>query len=407
MLDPSRIQGGLPVFAYIDPGTGSALVYVISGVVISLYFAMRGLYLRLREAVARGAARYEKCCIAIHGEDPRYEITFLPVIHCLAERGVDVTYFTMYERDDSFDPLPAGVKHRSIPPGMVGYAYLNHLAAEILVTTTPQLDVMTFRRSRRVRHYCHLPHALGESRYVRPYAYDFFDSVMCCGRILERNIRRMEEIRQLPQKRLFATGIPHYDILLRERPPDRAASERSVVLVAPSWGPMSIFEVFGTSLVKAVARHYDVIVRPHPQMERSQPELYSEVVQLEGVTVDTGRTPLSAMAAADILISDISGIMHEFAFVHEKPVLLIDHRRDVDGLEGYLLGGDSELKELCREFITPVSPSEVDKLPALIATAMHRHSRQRIAEVREDLVYNFGRSAPTAARQLQEILQCL
>jgi hypothetical protein len=397
----------MPVFAYIDPGTGSALVYVISGIIISLYFAVRGLYLRLREAVARGGARYERCCIAIHGEDPRYEITFLPIIRCLVESGADVTYFTMYDRDGSFAPLPAGVKHHSIPSGMVGYAYLNHLEAELLVTTTPQLDVMTFRRSRRVRHYCHLPHALGESRYVRPYAYDFFDSVMCCGRILEQNIRRMEEIRQLPRKQLFATGIPHYDVLLRERPDNRTSSERSVVLVAPSWGPMSIFEVFGTSLVRTVARHYDVIVRPHPQMERSQPELYREVIALEGVTVDTGGTPLAAMAAADILISDISGIMHEFAFVHEKPVLLIDHRRDVGGLEGHLLGGDSELKELCREFIAPVPPSEVDSLPGLIAAAIDRHSRQRIAEVREDLVYNFGNAAPTAARQLQEILQCL
>lgn len=407
MLELTSIQGSTPVLAYIDPGTGSALVYVISGVILSLYFAVRGLYLRLREAVARGGARYEKCCIAIHGEDPRYEHTFLPVIRCLAELGVDVTYFTMYDRDASFEPLPPGVKHRSIPAGMVGYAYLNHLEAEVLVTTTPQLDVMTFRRSRRVKHYCHLPHALGESRYVRPYAYDFFDSVLCCGRILERNIRRMEEIRELPKKRLFATGIPHYDVLLRERPHHRASSERPVVLVAPSWGPMSIFEVFGTSLVKTVARHYDVIVRPHPQMARSQTELYRQVVALEGVTVDTGRTPLAAMAAADILVSDISGIMHEFAFIHEKPVLLIDHRQDVGGLEGYLLGGDSELKELCCEFIAPVPPSEVESLPRLIAAALERHSRQRIAEVREDLVYNFGNAAPAAARQLQEILQCL
>jgi hypothetical protein len=229
---------------------------------------------------------------------------------------------------------------------------------------------------------------------------------MCCGRILEQNIRRMEEIRRLPKKRLFATGIPHYDVLVRERPHDRSASHRSVVFIAPSWGPMSIFHVFGTSPVKALARHYDVIVRPHPQMKRSQPELYREVLGLEGVTVDTARTPLAAMAAADILISDISGIVHEFAFVHEKPVIVIDHRQDVGGLEGYVLGGDSELKELCREFIIPVAPCDIDDLPRLIPVAMERHSRRRIAAVRDDVVYNFGKAASAAARQLQEILQC-
>jgi hypothetical protein len=407
MLDFTRLHSSAPLFAYIDPGTGSALLYLVSGLVVSLYFAVRGLYLRLREIAARGRARYERCQLAVHGEDPRYEITFLPVIRCLAERGVDVTYLTMYNRDETFEPLPASVKHRAISPGMVGYAYLNNLEAEVLVTTTPQLDVMTFRRSRRVKHYCHIPHALGESRYVRPYAYDFFDSVMCCGQTLERNIRRMEEIRELPKKRLLATGIPHYDVLMRERSTHRASSGRPVVLVAPSWGPMSIFEVLGTSLVKTVARHYDVVVRPHPQMAVSQPELYREVLGLEGVTVDTARTPASAMTKADVLISDISGIMHEFSFIHEKPVFLIDHRQDVGGLEGHLLGGDSDLKRLCREFIIPVPPTDLDKLPEYIATALREHSAERVAKVRGELVYNFGRAAPVAAQQLEEILQCL
>src|SRR5690606_23342065 len=149
-----------------------------------------------------------------HCEDPRYEITFLPIIAALSRRGICSTFFTMYERNGSFESLPANVVHRVIAPGMVGYAYLNNLEAVLVVTTTPQLDVMTFRRSRRVRHYAMVQHAIGESRYVRPYAYDYFDSVHCCGEILKRNIRRMESIRGLPSKELYETGLPHYEALL-------------------------------------------------------------------------------------------------------------------------------------------------------------------------------------------------
>lgn len=36
-----------------------------------------------------------------------------------------------------------------------------------------------------------------------------------------------------------------------------------------------------------------------------------------------------------------------------------------------------------------------------------RHTRRDIAAVRDDLVYNFGNAALAAARQLQELLQCL
>jgi hypothetical protein len=390
--------------AYIDPGTGSALFYVVSGIVVSVYFGIRGLYYRLIEALFRLRHKDQLCDLAIHCEDPRYEITFLPVLHALVERGIEPTFFTMYERDASFEPLPEKVIHRSIAPGMVGYAYLNHIEANLLVTTTPQLDVMTFRRSARVRHYAHLAHALGESRYVRPYAYDYFDSVLCCGEILKANIRRIECIRGLPAKRLYETGIPHYEELLKTRSEAPRASGTPVVLVAPSWGPFSMFESFGVDFVAAIARQYRVIVRPHPQMKVSQPELYAKVLSLAGVTVDTQRTPAEAMSQAHVLLSDISGITHEFAFIYERPVLIIDQKRIVGGLEGDLLGGDSELKARCREFIVPIPPAEMPNVVAHIGRTLEHHSAQRLADLRRQLIYNFGTASQVAAGQLAEIL---
>lgn len=389
--------------AYIDPGTGSALFYVITGIIVSLYFGIRGLYYRLIDFFFRIRHRDQRCEVAIHCEDPRYEITFLPVVKALAERGVEPTFFTMYERDGTFEPLPAGVTHRPIAPGMVGYAYLNNVEATLLVTTTPQLDVMTFRRSRRVRHYSIVQHALGESRYVRPYAYDYFDSVLCCGEILKANIRKMEALRAQPAKELYETGLPHYEELLkrcREAPP---LPDDPVVLVAPSWGPLSMFESFGVDFIEEIARHYRVIVRPHPQMRVSQAALYEKILSLQGVEVDTERTPSGAMSMAHVLLSDISGITHEFAFIYERPVLIIDRKQAAGGLEGELLGGDSELKERCREFIVPVPPSEMPNIVAHLGRTLANHSVERITSVRAQLVYNFGTASQVAADQLVDI----
>ena len=129
------------------------------------YFAVRGLYYRLLGGIFSIRHRHQRCSIAIHCEDARYENTFLPIMRHLVARGLKPTFFTMYERDGSFEALPMGVLHHVISPGMVGYAYLNNVDATLLVTTTPQLDVMTFRRSRRVQHYVLVQHALGESRF--------------------------------------------------------------------------------------------------------------------------------------------------------------------------------------------------------------------------------------------------
>ncbi len=392
-----------PAAAYIDPGTGSALLYVVGAVITSIYFAARSLYYRLLDLVFRVRLRDSRCSVAVHCEDPRYEITFLPVLKALAARGISPTLFTMYPRDESFPPLPDGVQWRAIHPGMLGYAFLNNLEATVLVTTTPQLDVMTFRRSRRVRHYVYLQHALGESRYVRPFAYDYFDTILCCGEVLKTNIRRMEAIRRSRPKQLLETGIPHYEELVRRAREAPSPAGPPTVLVAPSWGPFSMFESFGVDFVVEIARHFPVIVRPHPQMKVSQPELYARVLALSGVTIDTQRDPGAAMSAASVLLSDISGITYEFAFIHERPVLVIDREMVSGGLEGEVLGGGSELKEACRDFIVPLPPTEMPAIVQHLRHALAGHRKERIVETRDRLIYNFGRASEVAAAQIAEI----
>jgi hypothetical protein len=273
-----------------------------------------------------------------------------------------------------------------------------------LVTTTPQMDVMTFRRSKRVRHYAMLQHGLGESRYVRPYAYDFYDSVLCCGPVLKTNIRRMEGLRGSRAKKLLETGLPHYEVLLHEARAAPPLLVDPVVLVAGSWGPTSMFEAFGTDFVATIAKRFRVFVRPHPQMKISQPELYGKLLGLEGVEVDTSRTPSHAMSRAHILLSDISGIAHEFAFIYERPVVVIDRDVAVGGLEGELLGGKSELKDQCADFIVPLPPAQMSDIVTHLERVLALHSPARLRQVRGELVYNFGDASRVAAKQLAEIL---
>lgn len=402
-----------PAYAYLDPGVGSALLYVVVAVALSGYYGARSFGQRVAELIFRSRYKQQACNVALHSEHPRYEITFLPIMRGLSERGIAFTYFTMYERGEEAEPLPEGGSHRAIPDGLVGYSLLNNLSAKILVTTTPQLDVMMFRRSKRVKHYCYVQHGLGESLYLRPFAYDYFDTVLSCGKTLEENIRTIEGIRGLPQKRLRPTGVPHFDELLKGANAAAAAAvalplkERPMVLVAPSWGTLSLFSLFGTDFVRTLSLHFDVVVRPHPQMKISQAALYGEILAMEGVRVDTAPTPADIMERADILVSDFSGITHEFAFIYEKPVVVVDHGLSTEAFEGHLLGGKSRLKESCSEFIIPLQPSQMGNLAEHVQTALENHDPERIAKTRAELVHHFGAAGPRAAEHLEEILQCL
>lgn len=395
-----------PAHAYLDPGTGSALVYVVIGIVLSVYFLAIKLFNISVEFILRSRVRLDNTDLVLHSEDPRYEITFLPVINALASRGLSMTFFTMYPRGRSFEALPDVVKHHEIPPGLLGYSFLNHLRATVLVTTTPQVDVMMFRRSKHVKHYCHIPHALGESRFVRPYAYDYFDSVLCCGPLLYDNIRRIEALRGLPTKRLFRTGVPHYDRLLAKVRARGTNSTRRTVLVAPSWGPMSLFQVFGVDFLGPIAKRYDLIVRPHPQMKISQPDVYQRVLANPFGRVDTSSSPVEAISAADTVLSDISGIAYEFAFLHGKPVLVVDHKLGVAGLEGHFLPDEPTLQQVCQDFIIGIPASDIVRVADRIDEVLSKDLSSTIQHARDQYVFNFGEAAPVAAAQIEEVLRC-
>ena len=239
---------------------------------------------------------------------------------------------------------------------------------------------------------------------MRPYAYDFFDSVLCCGEILAKNIRRMEALPPLPAKQLFKTGLPHYEALLA-RAAESPALSGPPGARGPKLGAAEHVRTFGTDFIAAIARRFKVIVRPHPQMKISQPELYARILATPGVEVDTGRTPSQAMSRAHILLSDISGIAHEFAFIYERPVVVVDRHLEPGGLEGELLGGQSELKQRCAEFIVPIPPGEMPNIVDHISDTLANHVASRIADVRAALVYNFGTASDVAADQLAAIFE--
>ena len=168
-----------------------------------------------------------------------------------------------------------------------------------------------------------------------------------------------------------------------------------------------MFQRFGISFVRPLASRYHVIVRPHPQMKYSQEVIYEQILALENVEVDTSQTPASAMFRADVLVSDFSGIIHEFAFIYEKPVVVVDPPNDFGGLEGAVLGGASELREACHEFIVSASPERLDDLGDYVATALARGMKDRIVASRAELIFNYGHAGDVAADQLSKILRGL
>ena len=120
---------------------------------------------------------------------------------------------------------------------------------------------------------------------------------------------------------------------------------RSIVLVAPTWGPNGLLRKFGARvLIPLLEKRWKVILRPHPQSYISERDmldrLQEELREHSNLHWDDAPDGLRSMARAHVMVSDLSGVVFDFAFVVEKPVITFkfDTEQARSGVGGIALG---------------------------------------------------------------------
>ena len=73
------------------------------------------------------------------------------------------------------------VKCMFIGEGNKAYAKLNMLKADIVLSSTPGLDVYQWKRSRDVKYYVHILHAVSDASMYRMFGIDYYDSILLTG----------------------------------------------------------------------------------------------------------------------------------------------------------------------------------------------------------------------------------
>ena len=101
------------------------------------------------------------------------------------------------------------------------------------------------------------------------------------------------------------------------------------MLVSPTWGPSGLLTRFGDSLLEALGKTgWKVIVRPHPQSKTSESELLEKLSEKykdnKNIIWDFEKDNMIAMAKSNIMISDFSGIIYDYAFLFNNPILYVD-----------------------------------------------------------------------------------
>ena len=391
------------MYFYIDPGTGSMLFTILIGVLSAAIYLLRNVVIKLRFAMSGGrqkSADAARIPFVLFTDDKRYWNTFQPICDELERRGQTAVYMTASPDDPALKQSYAHVRTEFIGQGNRAFARMNTLKADVVLATTPGLEVYQWKRSRDARYYMHILHMPNDATLYRLFGLDYFDAVLLTGEYQVRQLRKLEALRKLPEKELPLVGLPYLDRLRARLNEAGPAPEHPVtVLLAPSWGPSGLLTVYGKKLLDALLKTpYHIVVRPHPQSFVSEKPLMDELMAAypdgERLEWDRSNDNFEVLRRSDVMISDFSGVIFDFALVFDGPVIYSKTEFDKGPYDAWWLDDELWTFSILEKIGVQLNEGDFANLGAVIDRCLNAPGfREGREQARRETWANIGHSA--------------
>ena len=406
------------MFLYIDPGTGSMLFSILIGIVSTAFFFGRQLFLKLKFIISGGRTEQisnTKLPIIIFSDHKRYWNVFKPICDELEKRKINTVYWTASFDDPALEQKYQFVKCEFIGEGNKPFSRLNMLNAQILLATTPGLNVYQWKKSKNVQFYVHIFHEVGEPMGYRMFGLDFYDAVLLSGDFQADYIRFIEQKRNLTEKEVTTVGCTYFDEIQKRlaSSPVIDKSDRKTILLAPSWGSTAILSRFGEKIIEALIKTgYEIIIRPHPQSKTSEKELLDSLMNKypdsDFLHWNFDNDNFEVLRKSDVLISDFSGVVFDFALCFDKPIIYADTNYDSAPYDAAWLDEGETLWrfKVLPELGVPLKEEDFPNIKQIIEklTSDEKYSAGR-ERVRDEAWQNKGKSAIAIADYLETKLK--
>ena len=356
--------------------------------------------------------------IVFYSENESYTVHFEKLIEELTDvHHLTVCYVTSSKDDPILNSSNAKILSFYIGDGTARTNFFINLKADILVMTMPDLQTFHIKRSKVHNvHYVYVFHSMVSTHMIyRKNAFDSFDTIFCVGKHHVNEISKNEKKYGLSSKKLVEFGYEKLEQLMDEV--EKNSKIKSIeknnrtILVAPSWGTNGLIETRGDEIIqKLLDSGYDVILRPHPMTYKKSQKTIKNIEKKFQKNIhfklELDIRNSNSFFLSDCMISDWSGVAIEYAFALEKPVLYVDipkkiNNHDYNDLE--IIPLEEKIRSQIGAIISPLElsnlSSEIENLCLNID-----QNRKKIQTVKEETVFNLGKSEKYGAMYLLEFL---
>lgn len=408
-----------PAEAYLDPAAGNALVYALVALAGAGLYAVKGAYYWAAKRVGVSARPPVEAGLSadvgrlvLFSEGRSYWSTFEPVVQALLKKGQPFAYYSMDIHDPGLTIESELMHSRYIGKGARAFAKIGALEADVLLVTSPNIGTPGYPipRSPRVASLVHVFHAVMDLAWYRKGSLDSCDVVLTVGPYLEPAIRKLEELRGTKRKDIINGGAPYLDTMAGEVRSPLPPTDGKTILVAPSWGTKGCLSLYGGNFIRKLAEAgYTIILRPHPQSMVVEKELIdalrANLAPFPNVEWDFLPTGTRAMERADLMISDVSSVRFDFAFLYGRPVITLDMPvPDPEDWEYHDLGGALWMERVEREIGEKIGMERIDGIADSVGRVLAEVKKNDFSEMRDRYVSNFGRSGKVIADYLVSAL---
>jgi hypothetical protein len=319
-------------------------------------------------------------------EGGNYFAYYTYLVRALTEQGASVVYITADENDPLLHRQQKGLQVYCFRYLLI--SVLNRLKAEYVFMTMTELGHHAFQKSKNVRRYVYVFHALVSlHQQYKKGAFNAYDVFLSPGVLFDGEIKNI-----MPAAGILPYGYPILSAVAANIENQQKPVRK--ILLAPSWHEGCIFNTCFETLITALIKgDMQVSVRFHPEYRKRYYRRWKQIQMIikknSFLILDTEPDVIRSLKEHELLITDRSGIAFEFALGKAVPVIYIDTEKKQMNTEA--ASQRAAIEDVYRQHTgISVAPEAVQSVPQVIQKIIANEAdwRQQLQALKQELVYN-------------------